>query len=257
MLDTKPCQDGLAKKDEKNTEPPKTNESSQQQQQPNTKILFWSEDPNVLFRPPFDVFPMPDMTLDQKLNALTRGMVIVTALSFMYSGNTRLLVIGVMLMVAIFLYYWANKRQEGYLTQQRDAAERRLKELKGKSSEEVFQPSTPINPLSNVLVTDWVDNPNKRPAPPTEKNADQILLQAKRMVVQQHPGQPDIAEKLFADLANEFEFEQSLRPFFSNAATTIPNDQQAFSEFCYGSMISCKEGNMFACARDNPQYRNQ
>ena len=65
------------------------------------------------------------------------------------------------------------------------------------------------------------------------------------------------AEKLFADLANEFEFEQSMRPFYSTASSTIPNDQKSFAEFCYGSMISCKEGNLFACARDNPQYRNQ
>jgi hypothetical protein len=37
---------------------------------------------------------------------------------------------------------------------------------------------------------------------------------------------------------------------------TIPNDQGAFAEFCYGSMISCKEGNNFACARNMSHYTN-
>jgi hypothetical protein len=51
-------------------------------------------------------------------------------------------------------------------------------------------------------------------------------------------------------------FEQSLMPFNSNPNTTIPNDQQAFAEFCYGSMISCKEGNQFACARNLSRHTN-
>jgi len=220
-----------------------------------TPTLFWGQDPNVLFHAPWDFFPMADMPLEQKLNALTRGLVVVTLLTFLYNHNTRLLIIGVMLLVAIFLFHWAYKRQEGFFLSQRDALEK-IKQLKT-DSDKVFQAATPVNPLSNVLVTDWTENPQKRPAPPVEKNSDNILLQAKRTVVQQNPGQPDIAEKLFADLADEFDFEQSMRPFYSTASSTIPNDQKAFAEFCYGSMISCKDGNMFACARNNPEYRNQ
>ena len=216
-------------------------------------IEFWLRDPNVLIRAPFDFFPMPYMTIEQKLNALTRGLLVVTALAFLYSHNSRLLIICVIMLVAIFLYYWAYKRQEGFLQANKEAVDRFNKLDKT----QVFQAGTPVNPLSNVLVSDWNDNPTRKPAPPCEKNADAILTQAKRMVVQSNPGQPDIAEKLFADLANELEFEQSMRPFYSTASSTIPNDQGAFAEFCYGSMVSCKEGNMFACARDNPQYRNQ
>jgi hypothetical protein len=218
-------------------------------------IKFWAQDPNALIQAPYDFFPMPEMTLEQKLNALTRAILVVTALSFAYSRNTRLLVICVILLLSIFLFHWAYKRQEGFLLSQRDALDR-IKSFRD-NEDGVFQAGTAVNPLSNVLVSDWVDNPQKRPAPPSEKNSENILLQAKRMVVQNNPGQPDIAEKLFADLANDFEFEQSMRPFFSTAASTIPNDQGAFAEFCYGSMVSCKEGNLFACARDNPQYRNQ
>ena len=40
-----------------------------------------------------------------------------------------------------------------------------------------------------------------------------------------------------------------MRPFYSTANTTIPNDQGAFADFCYGSMVSCKEGNPFACTK--------
>jgi hypothetical protein len=66
----------------------------------------------------------------------------------------------------------------------------------------------------------------------------------------------DIADKIFHDLGEQLVFEQSMRPFYSNPGTTIPNDQTSFAEFCYGSMVSCKEGNKFACARNLGRYTN-
>ena len=87
-------------------------------------------------------------------------------------------------------------------------------------------------------------------------NHNGSLENAKKLVVEANPDQPDIADKLFKDLGEQYTFEQSLRPFHSNPSTTVPNDQKAFSEFCYGSMVSCKEGNPFACSRNMPRYNN-
>jgi hypothetical protein len=75
-------------------------------------------------------------------------------------------------------------------------------------------------------------------------------------VADANPGQPDIVDKLFTDLGDKLVFEQSMQQFVSNPSTTIPNDQSAFAEFCYGNMISCKEGNEFACARNLERYTN-
>ena len=76
------------------------------------------------------------------------------------------------------------------------------------------------------------------------------------MVAEANPGQPDITDKLFNDLASGITFEQSMRQYYTTANTTIPNDQGSFADFCYGSMVSCKEGNEFACSRNNPRYTN-
>jgi len=112
------------------------------------------------------------------------------------------------------------------------------------------------NPLGNVMLTDYDYNPNKKPAPPsyTDSVENDILTQAKKMVVEANPGQPDIADKLFGDLGDDFTFQQSMQPFYSTASTTIPNDQGAFADFCYGNMISAKEGNMFASQRNMPRH---
>jgi hypothetical protein len=123
---------------------------------------------------------------------------------------------------------------------------------------EVFDSVKSSNPFSNVLLPDYEYNINKKPAPPSyAANINQdILTQAKQTVKELNPDQPDIADKLFKDLGEQLEFEQSMRNFYSTPNTTIPNDQAAFAEFCYGSMISCKEGNLFACARNLDRYTN-
>jgi hypothetical protein len=81
-----------------------------------------------------------------------------------------------------------------------------------------------------------------------------ILKQTKNMILETNPEQPHITNKLFKGLDDDLAFEQSMRPFYSMPNTTIPNDQTAFAEFCYGSMISCKEGNSFACARNKGNH---
>ena len=107
-------------------------------------------------------------------------------------------------------------------------------------------------------MTDYEDNPQKKPAPASfNVNVnEEILAKAKQTVAELNPGQPDLADKLFHDLGEQLVFEQSMRNFYSNPATTIPNDQTSFAEFCYGSMVSCKEGNKFACARNLGRYTN-
>jgi hypothetical protein len=119
-----------------------------------------------------------------------------------------------------------------------------------------FDTPTSKNPFSNVLVTDYEFNPQKKPALPSypEDVNNEILFQAKKLVNEMNPSQPNLSDKLFKGLGDEMDFEQSLRQFNSNPATTIPNDQRAFAEFCYGSMVSCKEGNLFACAKNATRY---
>jgi len=62
--------------------------------------------------------------------------------------------------------------------------------------------------------------------------------------------------RLFRDLGDNFDFDQSMRSFYATANTSIPNDQTAFADFLYGDMISCKEGNAFACSRENPRWQS-
>jgi hypothetical protein len=62
-----------------------------------------------------------------------------------------------------------------------------------------------------------------------------------------------LRKKLFADLGDKYEFDDSMRMFYTTPNTMIPNDQKGFAEFCFGDMISCKQGNEMACQRFNPR----
>jgi hypothetical protein len=232
-------------------------------------VPFWSDNPNVLFQSKYigEFFPVDSMTYNQKLNAVTRTVIVLTILSFLYARRVRVIVVGIVSLAAIFaMHYYHTKENSKVLAVKKSMTEGfssdspALEVLKGYPIDAVntFDAPSSSNPFSNVLLPDYDYNPEKKPAPPSfNTNVNQSILdQAKQLVVEQNPGQPDIANKLFKDLGEQFEFEQSLQPFYSNAATTIPNDQAGFADFCYGSMVSCKEGNLFACARNLERYTN-
>lgn len=232
-----------------------------------SKVSFWSENPNIILNTNylFEFFPTENMSYSQKLNAISRLVIILTIIGFIFTKNVRTLIISAITLFSIHLIYGHYKNTENE-TQSKDLEgfgnqiPDLLSELNITKSPEVFDKPTPENPFSNVLMNDYDYNPNKKPAPPISKpeTSNNILSDAKTMVQKMNPGQPNIADKLFRDLGEQFVFEQSLRPFYSTASTTIPNDQSGFADFCYGSMISCKEGNLFACARNNSlKYINQ
>lgn len=233
----------------------------------NPDIVFWSENPNILFQKDmiFEFFPIHSMGYNQKLNAISRVIIILTIISFLFTRSFRILVIGSITLGAIYLLHLYKKSEEEKKASK--TPEKKLEAFENPALEvlshyqtdpSTFDKPTINNPFSNVLIPDYDFNPNKKPAPPAfnENINDSILDNAKKLVQSANPGQPDIADKLFKDLGEQFIFEQSLQPFYSNPSTTIPNDQAGFADFCYGSMVSCKEGNLFACARNLDRHIN-
>lgn len=258
------------------------------------KVPFWGTDPNVLFQH-FEFFPVKSMTYEQKLNSITRGVIVLGVASFLLTMSIRILVITIITVLAIFAIHHYEQREGmetgdapgenplsdkflGKIGKQDDSDEVETKYKKlsistkpveisyqnpadivlgdrniSKAKGEVFGEPNSSNPFGNFLVSDYANNPYKRPAPPAFNN-NRILSEAKTLVAELNPGQPDISDKLFKDLGEQYVFEQSLRQFTSNPSTTLVNDQTGFADFCYGSMTSCKEGNLFACARNLPRH---
>jgi len=238
-----------------------------------SEIPFWTDNPNILLNPSqfTEFFPSNDMSYNQKMNAITRLVILLTIAVYLLTRTFRSIVFGIFSVLAIYLVHHYKKepakKRDAFtgLEGQNENNNPALSALGNVvadsiliSPSEVFDKPTAQNPFSNVLVTDINGNPNKKPAPPAyNDNINKSILEAaKEAVINANPDQPNISDKLFKDLGEQLTFEQSMRQFYSTPSTQTPDDQQAFAEFCYGSMISCAEGNKFACARNAAAMRH-
>jgi len=243
-------------------------------------IPFWSNDPTVLFNKKYilELFPREGMTFDEKLNAITRLIIFICILGFMITRSYRFLLNGAIALFIIYIMYKSQKQfiiseltkkpgdknKEGFGNNTKynkdDTIDASLKIINPETLKTYlksdFEEVNKKNPLGNVLLTEIMDNPKRKPAPPsfsTEVYED-ISNNTKRMIQTLNPGIKNTNQQLFGDLGEKFEFDQSMWQYYSNPNTKIPNDQGAFADFLYGDMPSCRGGDDIACVKDNFRY---
>jgi hypothetical protein len=213
-------------------------------------IPFWSNDFTVIFNKNYitELWPSNEMTYEQKLNAITRCVLLLTFLGFVATMKLSLLIVGILTLGVIYFMFKQRKvkaTKEGF-----GAVLRQDPPIKVRGSEGVkqvveseFDSGTKRNPFGNVLLTDIMDNPDKRSAPPSfnpdiEEN---ITKNVKRSVQMMNPSIENTNKQLYGDLWQNFQLDQSNRLFYSTANTKVVNDQGAFADFLYGNMPSAKE----------------
>jgi hypothetical protein len=231
-------------------------------------IQFWTNDPTILLNKDyiFELWPTPNMSYNQKLNAITRVIAILTILGFAVTMSVKILFVGVATIAAIFALYKMQKQKitpqilaEGFSNEVMMSSDTTTNPVTLESALKTdFKMGNKKNPFSNVLLTDIADDPQRKPAPPSfNPDVDEdIVRSTKKMVQELNPGIKNAQKQLFGDLYNNFELDQSNRAFYSTANTKVANDQGAFGEFLYGYMPSAKESNADgALARVQDNYR--
>ena len=254
---------------------------------------FWINDPTVLFKREemMDIWPAPLMSIEQKMNAISRIVILLSILGFLITKNVNIIFTGAITLAVFVMMYKLqhqeeydakngdnkdnnsnngnngnDKKKEGFINSAflNDPTNNQLEYSKYSKMRNVLKPNlttpTVTNPMMNVLLPEIAYDPERNQAalaydPKVEKEINHTTEVA--TVLDFEPRTITEAEKLrkklFADLGDKYEFDDSMRSFYTNPNTTIPNDQKAFAEFCYGSMVSCKENNEFACQRFNPR----
>jgi hypothetical protein len=231
-------------------------------------IQFWTNDPTILLNKDyiFELWPTPNMCYNQKLNAITRLIAILTIVGFAITMSVKILFVGVATIAAIFALYKMQKQKitpqilaEGFSSQATMSSDKTTNPVTLESALKTeFKMGNKKNPFSNVLLTDIADDPQRKPAPPSfNPDVDEdIVRSTKKMVQSLNQGIKNTDKQLFGDLYNNFELDQSNRLFYSTANTRVGNDQGAFGEFLYGYMPSAKESNADgALARVQDNYR--
>jgi len=234
-------------------------------------IQFWTNDPTILLNKEyiFELWPTPNMKYTQKLNAITRLIILLTILGFAVTMSLKFLLVGFITIALIFgMYKMQKPKAEGFDNNLLNshygphAGENPSGEINPSNLDVFikndFQEGNRKNPFSNVLLTEIADNPDRKAAPPsfTPEIDEKIVKSTKKMVQNLNPGIKNAEKQLFGDLYNNFELDQSNRVFYSTANTKVANDQGAFAQFLYGYMPSSKESNADgALARVQDSYR--
>ena len=212
---------------------------------------FWLNNPAVLLRKEYitELWPKKDSNLEQKLNAITRLVIILGLLSYTITRNKQFVLITGVMMALVAVFY--NMKHKDLQKSKKEAIREALSE--GFTNPEIYKATKPLfteptskNPLMNVALPEINDNPTRKPAAPAFNPIveEEINESVKK----------NLDSRLFHDLGDNITFDQSMRGFYATPNTQIPNDQKGFAEFCYGTMKSCKEGDAIQCEKKNYRY---
>ena len=234
---------------------------------------FFFNDPAVLFNNPTKT----DDSYSGKINGIARIVIILSVLGYILTFSLKYILIGLITLIGLIILY--NSRKKGV---EGMANIKKLKRgdvnsmLHNNIPEDIiprekikldevsfntlmkndFYPVTSRNPMGNVLLTDYEDNPNKKPAQPSfnAQVSEEITKNIKKTVQELNPTITNTSQQLYGDLWDKYELDQSNRTFYSNANTKIVNDQGAFVKFLYGDLPSGKDGSKSQLLANSHRY---
>jgi hypothetical protein len=239
-------------------------------------IQFWSNDPLILFNKDFifELWPTSNMCYEQKLNAISRLIILLTILGYILTMSKRIIIVGILTLLVIFILYTMRKQKVTKdMLENFDVKGNEVTGLFDNKPKSFINPVTldavlrtefkegnKKNPFSNVLLTQINDEPDRKSAPPAF-NVDvdvDITKNVKKAVQMMNPGIKNTNNQLFGDLYQNFLLDNFLRPFNSTPNTRVANDQGAYAQYLYNDMkfsgkLSTPEG-AFARVQDNYRY---
>ena len=211
-------------------------------------VSFWLENPNALLNKNYitEVWPNSDFDLGRKLNAITRLIIILAILGYFLTKSLYIPVSAFVSLIVLVIIYKSKSKEtqkEGFNLGFHSIHPN--KEL-GQILEKEFTMPTKKNPVMNVLMNEYKESPNRKPAAPAYNDEvhEEINEKAKTQ-----------DKRLYKNLGDNLSFENSMRNFYAMPNTQIPNNQKDFALFCYGNMPSCKDGDALQCSKNNALFR--
>ena len=204
---------------------------------------FWLDQPKVLFNQLSEFYPDSQLSINEQLNAITRFVIYFGLILFIVSGHLSSLFLTI---VGIVIVIFVSQHGRQFLSQRKEhfiANYRNLNQLPCDYPVEIaydgtfYQPPTKENPFMNVLLSDYVSNPNRPPA--GNLNDPEIKEEAEKL----------FRNNLFLDTNDIWEKRNNQRFFVTQPNTQIPNNQNEFAKWCFDTKNhSCREN--YICKND-------
>ena len=221
---------------------------------------FWYNEPTILFNKDniIQIWPTQQMIFEAKLNAISRLVIIMSLLGFIFTRNWNLIIIGIITLAIIFTLYKLRKqklvssliKKEGFSvnpSMQPSALSPAQMTTNPVTLETVlrsnFHPTTKKNPFGNVLLTEINDHPNRLASAPSFNPDvyDEINKAVKKQTQMLNPGIINTNKQLYGDLKANYDLDNSMMQFYSMPNTRVVNDANAYAQYLYGGMYSGKE----------------
>jgi len=206
---------------------------------------FWLNDLSVLLNKKYitNLIPENKQTLSEKLNAITRLVILLTLIGYIITRSLHILFLGFLTISIIVIYYQNNKTKE---IKETFVNSMKYSPFNKTINNENYTMPTKNNPFMNVMLTELSQGKGRKNAAPSynEKVEDDINNCVK----------DNLDNRIFQDLGDNISFNRQMRNYITMPNTKIPNDQKAFGEFLYGNMPSCKDGDYLQCDKNNYRY---
>lgn len=187
---------------------------------------FWYLDIKILFKKErlIEFFPNYEMTLNEKLNAITRLSIYLSIILSLISNNYNYMYISVIVLIfTLLIYKLQSDNIELYFDSYRNnTLNNTLTDVKKCTI------PTQNNPFMNHNFL--TDSPSK-PAACKSYNNEGVKKEIKQ----------NFNLKLYRDVSDLYQRNNSQRQYYTMPSTTTPNDQTKFAKWCYNTGKTCKE----------------
>jgi len=174
-----------------------------------------------------EFWPTAAQSARERVSATTRFVLYAMCIVFLLNKDPRVFALGA-LVLAILYYLWSSNM----------ISDGKMRAANGDArASSIFRPDVTLptfdNPMANVLLNEYVDNPDR----PSAAWYPSVRTQVQQQMSAIHP----------------FERQRDAeRNFYTVAGSTIPNDQTGFAQAAYGKPFApkCHDQGGAACNPD-------
>jgi hypothetical protein len=184
-------------------------------------MTSWFNKPSELFRSDkiASFWPTSNQSPAERINSSTRFILYTSCVLYLINRDMRVILLGILTIAALYVLFKAGVVK--------DTVAAKTGAAPGSAD---CQKPTPDNPLGNVLLSDYTDDPSRPEACwyPSVKPAVQEYLDN---TVKYGPART-------RSPTAEYQRKAFARQFITGPVSSIPGDQTGFAEWCYGKKFN-------------------
>lgn len=194
--------------------------------------MSWFDKPSDLFKTDkiMMFWPNENQSANERINASTRFILYLTCILYVLKRDIRIFALAGIAVAVLYVMTKAGSIQDSVseFTVSKDVCQRPKSE----------------NPFANVIMTDY-EKPNRKAACQYDTVEQDVKQYSDDMVDYETPPMMGRSRGFWPSAQKN----AAARQFYSNPVTSIPGDQTAFAEWCYGKKNS-------PMCRDDPSQCN-